>query len=124
MRLAHRPGSSRLRVGAAPTGWAAARAPPVHCSLLGGLSDPTRGPPPESFSVGQQVTVIESVNFMHVPGHKGGFDAKGLTGKVLRVYALDARHQSWLAPRVLELLDHAGTLGRRFRQERTRVLAR
>ena len=87
MRLAHRPGSSRLRVGAAPTGWAAARAPPVHCSLLGGLSDPTRGPPPESFSVGQQVTVIESVNFMHVPGHKGGFDAKGLTGKVLRVYA-------------------------------------
>ena len=36
--------------------------------------------------MGQSVRVSKSVTFMHVPGHKGGFDAKGLVGEVQRVY--------------------------------------
>jgi len=64
----------------------AARAAPVRCSLLGGLSDSTPEGNAETFVVGQKVKVSQSVTFMHVPGNKGGFDAKGLTGTVLRVY--------------------------------------
>ena len=90
MRLAHRAGSS-ARMGA-PTGWAAARrapprAPHASCSLLGGLSDSEGDrPTAESFSEGQEVVVSQDVNFLHVPGHKGGFNAKGSAGTVLKVY--------------------------------------
>ena len=58
----------------------------MRCSLLGGLSDSTPEGNAETFVVGQKVKVSQSVTFMHVPGNKGGFDAKGLTGTVLRVY--------------------------------------
>ena len=76
----------------APTGWAAARrtsrrTPHASCSLLGGLSDSGGdGPTVDSFSEGQEVVVSQDVNFLHVPGHKGGFNAKGSVGTVLRVY--------------------------------------
>jgi len=84
MRLAH-PGGMSKRMGSGPQGWAAARAPPVRCSLLGGLSVDDV-PESENFSVGQSVRVSQSVTLMHVPGHKDGFDAKGAVGKIVRVY--------------------------------------
>ena len=70
-------------LGAAPTGWSAARAH-VRCGLLSGLKvDKDDGPALEE---GQQVKVGAEVTFMHVPGHKEGFAAKGAVGTVLRVY--------------------------------------
>ena len=91
VRLAQRAGAS-ARMGA-PSGWAATRrsgarrASTTTCSLLGGLKD-SSGDRPEasSFSVGQEVVVSQDVNFMHVPGHKSGFNAKGSVGTVLRIY--------------------------------------
>ena len=63
-----------------------ARSARVRCSLLGGLSDNTPEGNAETFVVGQKVKVSQSLTFMHVPGNKGGYDARGLTGTVLRVY--------------------------------------
>ena len=88
-RLAHPAGGAgssgdvSSRLWAAPKGWASARAH-VRCSLLGGLKvDNNDGP---ELHIGDVVRVQRSIKFMHVPGHKEGFDAQGAIGKVRRVY--------------------------------------
>jgi hypothetical protein len=91
VRLAQTGSSYRERANVRPTGWAAARrASEARCSLLAGLqsADEARPPPTE----GQRVRVTAPVRFMHVPGHKAGFDAEGAVGTVLRVY--DAQNLS------------------------------
>ena len=74
--------------GRSPLGWAAARtrrSGGVRCGLLSGLKigDSVSA---DKFDEGAQVRVTSSINFMHVPGHKKGFDAKDAVGTVLRVY--------------------------------------
>lgn len=53
------------------------------CGLLGSLKLDQR----PTFTEGQTVRVVKSVNLKHVPKHKEGYDAKGLTGTVARVYS-------------------------------------
>ena len=61
------------------------RARAARCGLLATLAANSKDSEPE-LTEGQRVRVKVSRVLMHVPGHKGGFEAQGAEGVVQRVY--------------------------------------
>ena len=84
-RMAHLAGAAPM--SGSQRGWAAActhrSSRNIRCGLLSGLKvDGDDGP---ILQPGQKVRVSKQVTFMHVPGHKDGFQAQGSVGIVTRV---------------------------------------
>lgn len=44
-----------------------------------------------ALQIGDKVRVVEELKFMHVPGNKEGYSAKGVVGTVIRIYGEDDR---------------------------------
>lgn len=84
-RMAHLAGAAPM--SGSQRGWAAActhrSSRNIRCGLLSGLKvDGDDGP---ILQPGQKVRVSKQVTFLHVPGHKDGFQAQGSVGIVTRV---------------------------------------